>query len=124
MKQRLQRYLFISLGWLCVLLGAIGAILPLLPTTSFLILALFFFSKSSPRFHQLLLHNRLFGPALQQWEASRSVSRGMKKKATGVIVITFLLSIYMVSDHYWLPWLLVILGLVLLLFIWRLNETE
>ena len=124
MKKRLQNHLFIGLGWLFVGLGAIGAVLPVLPTTPFLILALLLFSKSSPRFHKMLLHNPWFGPALQQWEATHSVSRTMKKKASLLIAVTFLVSIYLVADNLWLQIMLGVLGLSLLVFIWRLKELE
>ena len=124
MKKRLQNYLFIGLGWLCVGLGAMGVVLPVLPTTPFLILALLLFSKSSPRFHQMLLHNPWFGPALQQWEATHSVPRAMKKKASLLITATFLVSIYLVSDSLWLQLMLGLLGVSLLVFIWRLKELE
>ena len=105
-----------------MVLGAVGAVLPLLPTTPFLILALFLFSKSSPRFHQMLLDNRWFGPGLRQWEANRSLARATKFKATGLIIITFGLSIYFVIESVWLPWMLVLLATALLTFLWRLKE--
>ena len=105
-----------------MVLGAVGAVLPLLPTTPFLILALFLFSKSSPRFHQMLLDNPWFGPGLRQWEADRSLARPIKYKATGLIILTFGISIYLVADNFWLQAMLVLLGVGLLVFLWRLKE--
>ncbi len=119
----LRKPLFIALGWLCVLLGVIGAVLPLLPTTPFLILALLLFSKSSPAFHQMLLNNRLFGPGLRQWEANRSLARPVKRKASVFIVLTFSISIYLVAHNAWLQMMLVTLMGALLVFIWRLKES-
>ena len=117
MKQGLQKHLYISLGWLCVLLGAIGALLPLLPTTPFLILALLLFSKSSPRFHQMLLKNSWFGPALYQWETTRSISTAVKRKATWLIVVALSVSIYLLSSNLWLCLMLVMIAVILLIFI-------
>jgi uncharacterized protein len=122
MRKRLQKHLFISLGWLCVVLGLIGAVLPVLPTTPFLILALLLFSNSSPRFHAMLLNHPWFGPTLQQWESNKSLARATKKKATGLIILTFGLSIYLVSPNLWLQLMLVALCMALLIFIWRLKE--
>ncbi len=62
------RILYLIGGWLCVILGAIGVFLPILPTTPFLILAAFCFSRSSRRVHQWLLSQRLFGPLIRDWE--------------------------------------------------------
>lgn len=61
--------LYFLAGLLSMGLGIIGVVLPLLPTTPFVILAAFCFSRSSKRFHQKLLNNRLFGPMITQWEA-------------------------------------------------------
>ena len=68
MRKRIKKYFLTLFGLMCVALGIIGAVLPILPTTPFLILALACFAKSSPRFHQQLLNNRWFGADLQQWE--------------------------------------------------------
>lgn len=62
------RILFLTGGWLSLILGAIGVFLPILPTTPFLILAAFCFSRSSRRVHQWLLSQKLFGPLIQAWE--------------------------------------------------------
>lgn len=81
MLWRLKKILLIVLGGFCVLLAIAGAVLPLLPTTPFLLLALACFANSSPRFHQMLLNNRWFGETLRQWEDSRTISPAAKKKA-------------------------------------------
>lgn len=64
----LRRSLNLVMGLSCLLLAAVGVLLPLLPTTPFVLLAAFFFSRSSPRLHALLLHHRLFGPIIREWE--------------------------------------------------------
>lgn len=114
--------LLILLGWLFTLLGLIGAFLPILPTTPFLILALVLFSKSSPRFHQMLLRNKWFGPTLRQWDEHRILPRPVKIKATALIIITFALSIVLLSGSPLPQILLIALAIVLLIFIWRIKE--
>lgn len=109
-------------GWLAVILGAIGVLLPILPTTPFLILAAACFAKSSPRFHELLLTNRWFGPSLTAWEKDKVVTRSAKYKASAMIVITFSISIYALMDRLYLQGMLVGLGVLVLFFIWRLKE--
>ena len=124
MRKRIKKYLLILLGSLFVVLGIIGAVLPILPTTPFLLLALACFAKSSPFFHQILLNNRWFGSALQQWEKDKSISRNVKIKAMIMIVLTFSVSIVILDGRLLLQSGLVAMGSTLLIFMWRLKEAE
>jgi uncharacterized protein len=124
MRAHLKRYLLITLGWLFVILGAIGAVLPLLPTTPFLILALGCFAESSPRFHKMLLDNKWFGPPLAQWEKSKTIRREIKHKVMVLIIATFGISIWVLSGRIELQLMLVCFCLILLTFVWRLKESE
>ena len=123
-SQKIGRALFFVAGTIFLALGAIGIVLPILPTTPFLLLALACFANSSPRFHQMLLHNRWFGNALQQWEDDRSISRASKIKAMMLIVITFAISIAILHGRLQLQLGLLTMGIVLLAFMWRLKETD
>jgi len=122
MKKYLQNHLLVIFGWLFTLLGFIGMILPILPTTPFLIVALVLFSKSSPRFHQMLLNNAWFGPTLKQWEDTKTLSRKTKYKALFLIIITFSISVAIFDSKIQLQLLLVGIAIVLLIFIWRIKE--
>ncbi|MFO0947195.1 MAG: YbaN family protein [Planctomycetota bacterium] len=82
-----QKPLYVVAGGFCVLLGTAGAFLPLLPTTPFLLLASFFFVRSSPRLHAWLLRNRLFGPFLSDWNQYRGVRRRVKITAASMILL-------------------------------------
>ena len=121
MKKFVRDNLLVIMGWFFTLLGVVGIILPLLPTTPFLIVALIFFSKSSPRFHRMLLNNAWFGRSLRQWEETKTLSRKTKYKASLLIIVTFSISIAIV-DRAILAMLLVGLAIVLLICIWRIKE--
>lgn len=123
-QKTMQKKILILLGWFFVALSVIGLVLPLLPTTPFLILALALFAKSSPKFHQMLLHNRWFGNVLKQWEENKTVTRNIKLKATLLVLISFPLSIFLVRDFWILQTLLIIIASILLFYIWRLKEEE
>lgn len=70
----MQRLLFLILGVVFVGLGVLGAFLPLLPTTVFLILAAGCFARSSPRLEAWLLSHARFGPTLRAWRESGAIS--------------------------------------------------
>ena len=72
----MTRGLLIILGWLAVVLATLGVVLPLLPTTPFLLLAAWCFARSSPRFHHWLLHRSWFGPYLRHWQQHRALPPG------------------------------------------------
>ena len=124
MPHNLKRYCLISIGWLCIILASIGVVLPLLPTTPFLILALACFSKSSPRFHRMLLNHKWFGPHLAQWEHSHTIHQPIKRKAMLLIIITFAISIAVLAGRMELQLMLAVLCLILLWFVSRLKESE
>jgi hypothetical protein len=68
-----QRPIFLSLGLACVGIGMVGVVLPILPTTPFMILATLCFAKSSERLNHWLYAHRLFGPTLIQWDRYRVI---------------------------------------------------
>lgn len=110
-------------GWACVGLALAGAVLPVLPTTPFLLLAAACFVRSSPGLHRHLLEHRRLGPYLRQWELDRSVPRQAKRRAYAVVVLTFAASIAVVASG---PLRLVLaglgLGVIALLVLLRTTE--
>lgn len=80
-----SRVLLLGLGWLCVVLGAIGVVLPVMPTTVFLLIALWAFAKSSPRFHSWLLENPYYGPYIRDWQAHRIIP--LRAKCTALAMM-------------------------------------
>ncbi len=73
-----MRYGYVALGCMFVGLGVIGAFLPVMPTTVFLIGALWAFAKSSPRLETWLLEHPRFGPRLVAWRAHRVIPLRVK----------------------------------------------
>jgi hypothetical protein len=122
MHQRIKKYFLLTSGLFFVALAIMGAILPILPTTPFLILALACFTNSSPRYHQMLLNNRWFGGTLQQWQENHTINRTAKIKAMIIIVLTFSISIGILHGKLSLQLMLLTLASLLLFFLWRLKE--
>ncbi|MCI5148385.1 MAG: DUF454 family protein [Candidatus Electrothrix sp. MAN1_4] len=122
LKNLFKKHLFVLLGCFFVLIGILGILLPLLPTTPFLLLASALFSRSSPRFHQMLLNNAWFGPIIRQWEETRTLSRKIKYRASFLIISIFSISIICLKDKLHLQLLLIGIAFVLLFFLWRIRE--
>ena len=80
-EPRLARGVWLVLGLICVALGFIGAVVPLMPTTVFLILAAGCFARSSPRLEAWLLDHPRFGPTLRAWRRDRAIPRAAKVMA-------------------------------------------
>lgn len=117
------RWLLLSLGTVLTALAAVGAFLPVLPTTPFLILAAACFVRSSPTFHARLLENRVFGPYLKQWEKDHTIPMEAKRKAYGLILVTFGVSIFVVGATA-LRIMLVVIALALCALLAWLPTTE
>ena len=74
----MRRTVYKPLGLFFLALAILGVVLPVLPTTPFLILAAWFFARSSEKWHRRLLDNELFGPLLRNWEQQRCITLRIK----------------------------------------------
>lgn len=104
-----------ALLWVCgvaaLLLGAIGIVVPGLPTTPFVLLAGSCFVRASPRAHGWLLRNKTFGPLLREWEQHRSVPRRVKRFGLTAMTLTAGVSIWFFAGQPWLQ-ILVVAGVL------------
>jgi uncharacterized membrane protein YbaN (DUF454 family) len=88
-----KRLLWTSGGFVSLALAIAGAVLPLLPTTPFLLLAAFCFARSSPRLHGWLLAHRQFGPLISAWRANRAIPARAKLAGYCAMAGVFALSL-------------------------------
>lgn len=84
-----KRHGYLLLGWLCVGLGVIGAFLPLMPTTVFLLVAAWAFSRSSPRWHRWLREHDRFGHLIRGWEEHHAMPARAKQIAWTALAISW-----------------------------------
>ncbi len=84
----LTKLIWLMLGWCFVVIGIVGVVLPGLPTTGPLLLALACFSKSSERLRTWLLEHRVFGPPLKRWQAERTIPLKAKWTALGMMTVS------------------------------------
>jgi uncharacterized membrane protein YbaN (DUF454 family) len=86
------KQLYLLLGWLCVGLGLLGALLPLMPTVVFLLIAAWAFARSSPRCHRWLREHPRFGEIICAWEQHRAMPRRAKRAAWVALGLSYLLT--------------------------------
>jgi hypothetical protein len=75
---RWLRAILLVVGWICVGLGLVGLVLPLMPGVVFFVLAAACFARSSPRFEAWLLDHRVLGPPVRGWRRSGAIPRSAK----------------------------------------------
>ena len=92
-----MKYLWLTLAFICVGLGALGAALPILPTVPFLLLASFFFAKGSKRFHDWFKSTKLYKNNLESFEKNRSMT--LKTKLCILIPVSVMLIAAFVMMH-------------------------
>ncbi len=106
-----------------MLLGIAGIVLPLLPTTPFILLASACFMRGSPAFHRWLHEHKTFGPLLENWHKHRAITRKVKQRGAAFIVLSFTFSI-IVAPMVWVKIALLVMLIILLSWFMRLPVTE
>lgn len=112
------RGLYLVAGILSLAAGIAGAVLPVLPTTPFVLLAAACFARSSDRFYSAMLNHRIAGPIIADWREHRAMKRKTKQWAALMMVLSFGTSMLVVPTM-WHRLMLLGMALVLGFFIWR-----
>ena len=84
-RAKIKKLLCIVLGFICLALGAVGIVLPLLPTTPLVLLAAFCFASGNKRLEAWLIRSRLFGPFIEGYRTGQGISKRRK-----VVTIVYL----------------------------------
>ena len=116
-KNPLLRFLWVGLGCLFVGLGAIGAVVPGMPTTVFLVLAAACFIRSSQRLYDWLISNKTFGPYLKDYREGKGIPRRAKVLALSMIVIFVSFAVFYAIEVTQIKILVGFIGLIGFLFV-------
>lgn len=114
-----MRWLFLAAGFVALGLGIAGLVLPVLPTTPFMLLAAACFARSSPRFHRWLLRHRTFGPIVSEWERHRAIPYRTKIWAIVLMSATLAVSIGFFVRPLWLKAALAAFGVFMAIWLYR-----
>jgi uncharacterized protein len=98
-RPRPVRWMWFVVGWIAVGIGAVGVVVPGLPTTVFFVIAAACFARSSPRFEQWVLDLPHVGPAVRDYRAGLGMSRRAKAFAVTMMLVFGTLSIVLLRDR-------------------------
>lgn len=105
------KYLQISLGILCVVLGLIGIFIPILPTTPFLLLSAYLFIRSSQSLYRWVLTNRLTGNYIRNYIHYKAINPWIKALTLVILWGTISFSVYLMQGTLWIQILLIVIAI-------------
>ena len=112
-----KRRLLFAAGHVCVALGLLALLLPVIPTSPFLIIGAACYARSSEKFYNLLLQNKYCGPMIRQWERNRCLEKKLKLAALAVLAVAFLSSSFLFLEAWPARALLLAFGLAAIVFV-------
>jgi len=105
--KKIKRYLIFLGGFISLVLGIIGIVIPILPTTPFLLIASAAFAKSSERFNNWLLNNKILGAYIKNYREGKGLPLKLKIITLSLLWITILISLLFLMELLWLQVLLI-----------------
>lgn len=115
-----MRLLYRVLGYIAVALGAIGAFLPIMPTVPFLLLAVYFFARSSPELEKRILDHPHWGPQVRDWRERRAISRKSKTVAIVAMATGAVFTWYTLGE----PWYYISIAILVIAGGWIATRNE
>ena len=122
--KRALRAAYLAAGFVFLGLGVLGVVLPVLPTTPFVLLAAACFARSSERFYRWLLEHRTFGPLVREWRQHRSIPYRVKLLAIAMMASTLAVSIVFFVPNGWLQAGLAAFGVLLAAWLYSLPSRD
>lgn len=113
----LKKLFYLSLGTTFLGIGAVGIVLPILPTTPFVLVSVFFFGKSSKRAERWVYNNRYFGSYIDNYRTNKGVPLDVKLKSITFLWVMLIISAVFFSSNWYIPIILVIVGIAVTLHI-------
>lgn len=115
-----RRRLLLLSGHICAVLGVIAIILPIIPTSPFLILAAACYARSSERFYNMLIKNKYFGADIVRWERERCMRKKVKLRAMLLIAVVFSISAFLFLQTEIARVLMLATGLIVLIILYAI----
>ena len=101
---KIKKYIFAALGCICLALGTVGVFLPILPTTPFYLLTVFFFANSSQKLHDWFLGTELYQKHLDSFVKDRGMLRSTKISIICTVTLLMGFGVFMMARKViWIP---------------------
>ncbi|MFX0186460.1 MAG: YbaN family protein [Candidatus Hodarchaeota archaeon] len=110
-RKKIVKALYFTGGTISLILGIIGIVLPILPTTPFLLLAAACFARSSERFYNWLLNNRFLGSYIRNYKEGKGMPKKIKIFTISLLWITILLTSFIFIKIVWIRYILIIIAI-------------
>ena len=118
------RWLLVAVGIVATLVGIVGAFVPVLPTTPFLLVAAACFARASPKLDRMLTGSATFGPTILEWRRHRSIPWRTKLVAIGLMSVMIAVSAVLFVRPWWAQALLVAVGAATGAWLWRIPSRD
>ena len=106
-----MRRLYLAAGLLFVGIAAVGAVLPIMPTVPFLLVAVYCFARSNPEWERRIVDHPTWGPQVQDWRERRAISRRAKTMAIGAMATGAVFTWYTLGEPwYWISIAILVIG--------------
>ena len=124
LSEKVKRIVLVIAGTLFLIIGSVGVVIPVLPTTPFLLLAAACYIRGSKRIHNWMINNSIFGDFIRNYMERRGIT--IKQKVTTLIVLwlTIVVSIYYFIDDYLIRIVLFIIAVIVSIHIKRIRTLE
>jgi uncharacterized membrane protein YbaN (DUF454 family) len=122
--EKVKRTLYVLFGTIFLGLGILGIVLPILPTTPFLLLAAACYLRGSEKLHKWLIQHKIFGEFIQNYMEGKGIKRRQKIISIIFLWSTILLSIYYLIESLAITTLLIIIAIAVSTHILRLPEAK
>lgn len=124
-RSPLVRWLWLTAGGFCLLLGVIGVFLPVMPTVPFVLLAAVCFARGSRKMHDWLRNHPHFGPPLRDWENDRRIPRRARNIGLAMMWTSLSVTAWLLFEHQrWLSLLLLVTAVAVSAYLLRLPVRE
>ena len=110
-RKKIVKALYFTGGTISLILGIIGIVLPILPTTPFLLLATACYARSSEKFYNWLLNNRILGSYIRNYIEGRGMPIKVKIFTISMLWITILISAFLIIQIFWIRVVLIIIAI-------------